>query len=105
MKKLFLASFVFETGGIEYKDRQLILVTNKDVERSKDKQISLNPAARTHDLDHYDAAYDVFHDWFKGAYPESELKHIICNRPIQSSETETPHSESSLSGSMEGADI
>lgn len=86
MKKLlFLASFVFETGKIEYKDNQLVMVTDRDVQRFMEKQKALNPDKGDRGpYEHHDAAYDVFRTWFEEVYPESTLKHIICNRPIQS---------------------
>lgn len=86
MKKLlFLASFVFETGEIEYKDNQLVLVTDRDVQRFMEKQKALNPdKGERGPYEHYDAAYDVFRTWFEEVFPESTLKHIMCKRPIQS---------------------
>lgn len=84
MKKLlFLASFVFDTGEIEYNDRQLVMVTDKDVQAFIVKKKIVNPHP-TKLTDHHDAAYDVFEMWFKENFPESKLKHLICNRPIQS---------------------
>jgi len=86
MKKLlFLASFVFETGKIEYSDNQLVMVTDKDVQRFTENQKALNPDKGDRGpYDHYDACYDVFKAWFKEVYPESTLTHVMCKRPIQS---------------------
>jgi hypothetical protein len=78
MKKLYLASFVFETGEIEYKDHQLVLVTDKDVKAVNDQ------VAESNCCDHRYAAYNLAEGWFKQTYPESKLTHLICNYPIQS---------------------
>jgi hypothetical protein len=87
MKKLlFLASYVFDTGEIEHKDQQqLVMVTDRDVAALTEKQRKLNPEkSMRRPFDHNEAAYDVFETWFKEVFPESTLKHVMIKRPIQS---------------------
>lgn len=87
MKKLlFLASYVFDTGEIEHKDQQqLVMVTDRDVAAYTEKQRKLNPEkSMQRPFEHNEAAYDVFETWFKEVFPESTLKHVMIKTPIQS---------------------
>ena len=58
MKKLFLTSFVFTTGGNEYKEQRLVVA--KDL----------------------DSAYEKALKWFPENYPESEMLSCITHPAI-----------------------
>jgi hypothetical protein len=86
MKKLlFLASFVFENTEGEFRDHQLVLVTDRDVEAVLQRQQDINPE-NVRSYDHRDAAYHLAETWFKETYTDSKLTHLIVNKPIQSAE-------------------
>jgi hypothetical protein len=58
MKKLFLTSFVFTTGGREYCEQRLVVAPNLD------------------------KAYDKAKKWFPENFPESELQACITHEAI-----------------------
>jgi len=74
MKKLFLTSFVFNTGEVEYKDYRLVVVTKTDVERYK--QLHKDDPMKSDDIE-LSIAYQKFSEWFPIVYPESVLKQHI----------------------------
>jgi len=75
MKKLFLTSFVFTTGEVEYKDYRLVVVTKTDVERYK--QLHKDDPMKSDDIE-LSIAYQKFSDWFPAIFPESVLTHHIA---------------------------
>lgn len=75
MKKLFLTSFVFITGGIEYKDYRLVVVTGADVKLYKEKH--KDDTMKSDDVE-LSVAYQKFSEWFPVMFPESELTSHIA---------------------------
>jgi hypothetical protein len=88
MKKLlFLASYVIETKGTEYQSQQLVLVTDRDVEvfTEKQKEFARKSGRIVREtFEPVEAAYDLFDVWFKETFPGSEIRHVICTKPISS---------------------
>lgn len=70
MGKLFLTSFVFDTGDQkDIKEYRMVHVTNKEVAQ---------PGRA-----YYDLAYEKACKWFKENYPESELKILVAHQAIE----------------------
>lgn len=80
MKKLFLTSFVFITGGIEYKDYRLVVVTKEDIKNYKDAHKGDTMVSGDPELA---SAYEKFSQWFPTMYPESKLIYHITHPAIQ----------------------
>lgn len=80
MKKLFLTSFAFKTGEVEYKETRLVLVTGKDV--NKYLETHKDDGSKSDDPE-LSVAYDKFNDWFPHMFPESELVYHIAHPAIQ----------------------
>ncbi len=79
MKKLFLTSFAFKTGDVEYKEHRLVVVTKDDVtayihDHEQDGYKSDDPELSV--------AYEKFTEWFPKMYPESELIYHIAHPAI-----------------------
>ena len=68
MKKLFLASFTFSTGGNEYKEFRLVVATKKDAE-AEERLAPVKCPDRSEYL--LNAAYTKAQNWFVKNYPES----------------------------------
>ena len=78
MKKLFLTSFVFTTGGIEYSTDRLVLVTSTDVPESAELTKEFTP------IDPWlEVAYNKAMAWFPTNYPKSELKSCMTHPAIE----------------------
>ena len=80
MKKLFLTSFVFTTGGIEYKDYRMVVVTKEDVQNYTDAH---KDDAMKSDDPELSCAYEKFSHWFPKTFPESELNYHIAYPAIE----------------------
>lgn len=79
MKKLFLTSFVFKTGEIEYKEQRLVIASNKEVQEYHKKhsdQFDLPEGE-------LDIAYFKAKQWFRNDFPESELISLIVHPAIE----------------------
>jgi hypothetical protein len=79
MKKLFLTSFVFTTGGIEYKEYRLVVVTKADIQNYKDAHKGDTMVSDDPELS---SAYEKFSQWFPQMFPESELISHIAHPAI-----------------------
>lgn len=66
MRKLFLTSFRFRTGEIDYHEQRLVVVTDGDTQEA---ELSI--------------AYDKAKAYFKDFFPESELHSIIVHPAIE----------------------
>ncbi len=80
MKKLFLTSFAFKTGDVEYKETRLVLVTSQDVFYYKEKHKEDGYKSDDPELS---VAYNKFNDWFPKMFPESELIYHIAHAAIE----------------------
>jgi hypothetical protein len=70
MKKLFLTSFVFDTGDLkDIKEYRMVVVTGKEVAQ---------PGRA-----YYDLAYEKAGKWFEENYPESKLKVLVAHQAIE----------------------
>lgn len=79
MKKLFLTSFVFKTGGTEYKEQRLVIASNKAVQEYHRK----HPDEIGRPEDELDIAYFKARKWFEKDFPESELISLIVHPAIE----------------------
>lgn len=79
MKKLFLTSFVFSTGGNEHKEQRLVIASNQAVKEYHRK----HPDQFDNPQDELDIAYWKAKEWFKNDFPESELISLIVHPAIE----------------------
>jgi len=79
MKKLFLTSFAFKTGEVEYKETRLVLVTGEDVKKYKQAHEGEPMESGDPELS---SAYEKFSQWFPQMFPESELIYHIAHPAI-----------------------
>lgn len=80
MKKLFLTSFAFKTGGLMYTEYRLVVVRRIDIE----KYLDLHKwDAMKSDDPAISVVYDKFNEWFPKFFPESELISHIAHPAIE----------------------
>lgn len=78
MRKLYLASFTFKTGDLEYNDYRIAVVSQED-RKGSEMQIQ---GEKMVDMD-LEIAYKKLQAWFPIVYPESELLHLIIHQAIE----------------------
>lgn len=79
MKKLFLTSFVFSTGGIEYKEQRLVIASNQAAAEYNKKY----PGRGMPPQGELAIAYFKAKQWFENDFPESELISLIVHPAIE----------------------
>lgn len=77
MRKLYLASFYFRTGKLDFNDYRIVVVSQED--RSGQPEIQ---GEKIVDVD-LEIAYKKMMAWFPVVFPESELSHLIIHPSIE----------------------
>lgn len=80
MKKLFLTSFAFTTGDVDYKEQRLVVVTQKDISMPQTSE-EYNKLLNSNDQFRH-IAHIKFDKWFPVNYPESKLIYCIVHPVI-----------------------